>query len=226
LDFRQPLVTASPEVLAELRDQFADQLRAERDSTRLQAVSRLGELPGTAPLLQEFLAQRQTAADFPGWADGRACQLLVRDRPWPSLFGGEPSPLEQALQQEKFLEADRLTMKTLCAAAGEGAATRGWLYFTDVNRIETSQWQHLDRLWQVYSAGKFGISVQRKLWLAAGQNWEKLWLQIGWKRDGSFTRYPDGFTWSLEAPKGHLPLFNQIRGNKTLETVFRHPAWN
>ncbi|MFQ3680111.1 MAG: GUN4 domain-containing protein [Pseudanabaenaceae cyanobacterium] len=220
-------MTASPEVLAELREQFAAQLFADRDSIRLQAVSQLGEHPEAAPLLQEFLEQRRTAADFPGGADGRACQLLVRDRPWPySLFGGEPSPLEQALQREKFLEADRLTMQTLCATAGGGAAARGWLYFTDVNRIEAHQWQHLDRLWQVYSAGKFGISVQRKLWLAVGQNWEKFWLQIGWKRDGRFTRYPDGFTWSLEAPKGHLPLFNQIRGNNTLETVFRHPVWS
>ncbi|NJK60008.1 MAG: hypothetical protein HC918_06910 [Oscillatoriales cyanobacterium SM2_1_8] len=90
-------MTPPPEVLAELREQFAEQLNADRDSVRLQAVTRVGEVLEAAPLLQEFLEQRQTAADFPGWADGRACQLLVRDRPWPhSLFGGSPVPWNQA----------------------------------------------------------------------------------------------------------------------------------
>jgi GUN4-like len=50
-------------------------------------------------------------------------------------------------------------------------------------------------------------------------------LKIGWKKDGSFTRYPNEFIWSLDAPRGHLPLSNQLRGNKTMQAIFSHPAW-
>ena len=45
------------------------------------------------------------------------------------------------------------------------------------------------------------------------------------KKDGSFTRYPNEFIWSLDAPRGHLPLSNQLRGNKTMQAIFSHPAW-
>ncbi|MCS6959563.1 MAG: GUN4 N-terminal ARM-like repeat domain-containing protein [Pseudanabaenaceae cyanobacterium SKYGB_i_bin29] len=119
-----------------------------------------------------------------------------------------------------YQQADALTNKKMCEAAGEGALTRGWLYFTDVERIDLADLLTIDRLWLIFSEGKFGYSVQRRIWLNLGKNWEKLWQQIRWKQDGSFARYPSGFIWSLEAPRGHLPLSNQIRGNKTLEAIF------
>lgn len=31
------------------------------------------------------------------------------------------------------------------------------------------------------------------------------------EKDGYWTRYPSSFSWSLEAPEGHMPLINQLR---------------
>ncbi|MGB0562323.1 MAG: GUN4 domain-containing protein, partial [Spirulinaceae cyanobacterium] len=31
--------------------------------------------------------------------------------------------------------------------------------------------------------------------------------------------------WDLTAPKGHLPLSNQLRGVRTFEAILNHPAW-
>jgi hypothetical protein len=32
------------------------------------------------------------------------------------------------------------------------------------------------------------------------------------------------FTWSLDAPEGHMPLINQLRGVRLMDALLRHPA--
>jgi hypothetical protein len=66
--------------------------------------------------------------------------------------------------------------------------------------------------------------VQRRLWLQCQQRWDRLWPLLGWKNEGVWTRYPTAFTWSLEAPEGHLPLVNQLRGVRVMDALLRHPG--
>jgi hypothetical protein len=54
--------------------------------------------------------------------------------------------------------------------------------------------------------------------------WERLWPRLGWKLNGVWTRYPGSFTWSLEAPEGHMPLINQLRGVRLMDALLRHPG--
>ena len=56
-----------------------------------------------------------------------------------------------------------------------------------------------------------------------GGSYEKLWPRIGWKTDGVWTRYPKAFTWSLDAPEGHMPLVNQLRGVRLMDAYLNHP---
>jgi hypothetical protein len=135
------------------------------------------------------------------------------------------TPLQTLLSQQDFLEADKLTLQNLCELAGVGALQRKWLYFTEVNLFSIADLQTIDRLWLTYSEGKFGFSVQRNLWLGVGKNWDKFWPKIGWKTGNTWTRYPAEFIWDLSAPKGHLPLTNQLRGVRVMEALLTHPAW-
>ncbi len=134
-------------------------------------------------------------------------------------------PLEALLIQQDFESADRLTSIKLREIVGEASVKRGWLYFTEVAQINNTDLQTINDMWLAYSDGKFGYSIQRKIWLGLDKNWEKFWLQIGWKKENKFTRYPNEFIWNIDAPKGHLPLSNQIRGNKTIAALFSHPLW-
>jgi GUN4-like/ARM-like repeat domain, GUN4-N terminal len=145
--------------------------------------------------------------------------------PLPRSLKIDLAPLQALLADRLFEDADRLNSKIMCQLAGDGAATRGWIYFSEIAAIAPLDLQTIDQLWTIYSEGKFGYAIQRRLWASLGKKWEDFWLQIGWKKDGSFTRYPGGFSWNIKAPKGHLPLSNQIRGNKTMEAIFNHPAW-
>ncbi|MEM1426530.1 MAG: GUN4 N-terminal ARM-like repeat domain-containing protein [Cyanobacteria bacterium P01_H01_bin.130] len=135
-------------------------------------------------------------------------------------------PVQGCLMAHEFEEGDRQTLKLMCELAGPTAVARNWLYFTEASQFPALDLQALDRLWLIYSAGKFGFSVQQELWLGVQRDWEKFWPKIDWKEGNHWTRYPGEFQWTLDAPKGHLPLTNQLRGVRVMEALMNHPAWD
>jgi len=190
-------------------------------------------------VLMEFLLQRQS--DPPTWIEGKAYQVLyTADSPTAREFlqthfptgivplrserGIDYRQLQQLLSVQNFQAADCLTLQKLCELAGPAAVQRKWLYFTEVENFPQLDLQTINTLWLVHSEGKFGFSVQRELWLSS-PNWENFWPKIGWKTGNNWTRYPNGFTWNLAAPKGHLPLSNQLRGVRVIASLLSHPAW-
>ena len=142
----------------------------------------------------------------------------------PSEVGIDFDPLQQELLLENFEEADRLTSSTLRKLAGEAAVSRGYIYFTEVESIPGLDLITIDRLWKVYSQGKFGFTRQSSLLKSLDGQYDRLWPRIGWKKDGVWTRYPGAFTWSIEAPDGHMPLVNQLRGVRLMHALLNHSA--
>lgn len=135
-------------------------------------------------------------------------------------------PLQELLINQDFQEADKLTQNYLCKLAGLNEETkRGWLYFTDIAMIPAKDLINIDLLWQIYSRGKFGFSIQRQIWINNECKWNKFWQTIGWTKKNIPCRYPSEFMWTLEAPKGHLPLFNQLRGIQVISALFDHIVW-
>nr|YP_007878148.1 conserved hypothetical plastid protein [Calliarthron tuberculosum]AGA63759.1 conserved hypothetical plastid protein [Calliarthron tuberculosum] len=135
-------------------------------------------------------------------------------------------PLYKSLISNNFKEANFLTQIYLQELAGlKKNNKRQWLYFTDIIKLPSKDLKTIDALWRIYSEGKFGFSIQRNIWLYNDQNWDKLWNLIGWKINDIAIRYPNEFIWDHTAPKGHLPLFNQLRGVQVIATLFKHPAW-
>ncbi len=217
------------------------QLTSGSQKVQQQLIPQLATLgnPGLDVLI-EFLLERRSGS--PNWIDGKAYQILHAANYPPaqeflvSYFpnglvslqserGIDYSPLQQLLIAEDFQSADRMTLQKMCELAGAAAVQRKWLYFTEVENFTPTDLQTINTLWLVYSEGKFGFSIQREIWLSLGKNWEKFWTKIGWKNGNTWTRYPDGFTWNLTAPVGHLPLSNQLRGNRVIAALFSHPAW-
>lgn len=225
----------------EFVETFLAQLRAESEKNQLrlvQEVAAKGE-SGLDALMRWYL-ERKGATPTP--VDGTLHQCLVAANtpktqefvqtylaqgvvPLRSPANVDYTPLVTLLAAQDYEAGDRLTLAKLCELAGEAATQRGWLYFTEVEQFPIEDLQTIDQLWRVYSAGKFGYSVQRELWLKVGKNWEKLWPIIGWKQGNNWTRYPNEFTWDRSAPRGHLPLSNQLRGVRVIASLLTHPAW-
>ncbi|MBI1241062.1 GUN4 domain-containing protein [Umezakia ovalisporum] len=191
-------------------------------------------------VLMEFLQQQQ---DCPAtWIHGKVYQFLYNSDapqvkefllsrypegivPLKSESGIKYNSLQELLAIQDFQAADRVTVQKLCELAGPAAVQRKWLYFTEVENAPILDLQTINNLWLVHSEGKFSFSVQREIWLSVGKNWENLWPKIGWKSGNNWTRYPHQFTWDLSAPRGHLPLSNQLRGVRVMAALLSHPAW-
>jgi hypothetical protein len=157
------------------------------------------------PLLAEQLDRLDATGD--DWAPGTLVQLLVGESDalaeafWQrfpdgwlavsSAQGLDYAPLQRALIQGQFEEADRLTSAHLRQLAGTDAETRGYVYYSEVPPMAAADLESLDRLWVVYSQGRFGFSVQLRLLRSLAGRWDQLWPRLGWKQAGVWTRYPN-----------------------------------
>ncbi|NES97139.1 MAG: hypothetical protein F6K32_18265 [Desertifilum sp. SIO1I2] len=63
----------------------------------------------------------------------------------------------------------------------------------------------IDRLWVYYSQGRFGFSVQKQIYDAVGQNYDRFGDRLQWKVNQNWKNYAD-LNFSPQAPLGHLPL--------------------
>ena len=175
--------------------------------------------------------------DGDDWAAGWFLQVLKKhksiffeDKKYDNWFNTysenniEYDQLQLKLLEQNFEEADRLTSKFLRILAGKLAENRGYVFYSEVNNISVTDLQTIDRLWTIYSTGRFGFSIQARILKSVGIRYELLWPKIGWKKDGYWTRYPSSFDWSLDAPDGHMPLVNQLRGVRLMDSILRHPG--
>jgi hypothetical protein len=233
--------TTSVEGTSEEISRLASQFWNEPEKKQLELIPRLASAGEDGlSVLMDFLAA--TPIDPVNLVVGKAYQTLYQsssDRareflqtrfpngcvPLKSARGIDYRLLQQLLAQQDFQTADSLTRQKLCELAGEGAIARKYVYFTEVNNFPIEDLRTIDALWRVHSEGKFGFSVQRKLWISVGQDFPKLWPKIGWKNGNDWTKFPEEFIWSLDAPTGHLPLLNQLRGVRVAASLFAHPAW-
>jgi hypothetical protein len=237
-DFMTDHTTASGQnAIADLK-----RFQTESEKNQLQLIPKLvNQGESGLIVLREFLQSRQS--EPPNLVVGKAYQVLYQVNtpktaeflntyfpsgviPLKSERNIDYLPLQQLLRQQKFQEADSLTMKKLCELAGEGSIQRKWLYFTEVEQFPATDLKTINSLWWIHSEGKFGFSVQRRIWLSVGKDFNKLWPKIGWKQDNNWTQYPHEFIWDLSAPPGHLPLLNQLRGVRVAASLFSHPVWS
>jgi hypothetical protein len=221
-------------------DQLLDQFLQGSDRQARPLVKQLRQkLSDLVPLIGDRLASADREVE--SWRWGFLLQLLMeasgqpagvaQPDPFPEGWLQAPSaaaidyaPLQGHLLRQEFEAADRLTSSHLRQLAGPAAEQRGYVYFSEVAAMPALDLESLDRLWITYSLGRFGFSVQGQILRRCQGRWEELGPRLGWKQEGVWTRYPAAFTWSLEAPEGHMPLINQLRGVRLMDALLRHPA--
>eukprot|EP00262_Sarcandra_glabra_P018163 TRINITY_DN6448_c1_g1_i1.p1 TRINITY_DN6448_c1_g1~~TRINITY_DN6448_c1_g1_i1.p1 ORF type:complete len:260 (-),score=59.27 TRINITY_DN6448_c1_g1_i1:320-1099(-) len=142
--------------------------------------------------------------------------------------------LNHHLSTQNFLLADEETRKLLISLAGDAAQARGYVFFSEVQFISDSDLRTIDELWLRHSGGKFGYSVQKRIWEKSKRDFTKFFMKVGWMRkldtemeQYNYRSFPSEFIWELsdETPEGHLPLTNALRGTQLLNNIFLHPAF-
>ncbi|CAN8254213.1 unnamed protein product [Cochlearia groenlandica] len=138
------------------------------------------------------------------------------------------------LTNQDFKKADEETRRLLIQITGESAVKRGYVFFSEVKSISTEDLQAIDNLWTKHSQGRFGYSVQRKIWLKSKKDFTRFFIRVQWMKlldtevvQYNYRAFPDEFQWEIndETPLGHLPLTNALRGTQLLKCVLSHPAF-
>jgi predicted NACHT family NTPase len=119
--------------------------------------------------------------------------------------------LETFLKNGQWKEADQETSRLMLQIVGKEADQ--WLSVEDIQNFPCEDLRAIDKLWVDYSKGKFGFSVQKKVWIACGGVpgqydhgvYKKFADQVGWQRSGDWLSY-DELTFLSESSKNaHLP---------------------
>jgi hypothetical protein len=122
--------------------------------------------------------------------------------------------LEQLLAAGKWKEADEETYNKMLEVGGKqqlGHMIRGELiWMKDIINFSCPDWRAMDRLWVKYSKGRFGFSVQKRIYQNLGGTRQvsvAYYEAIGWKQKGEkeeLLLYSQ-LTFNSNAPSGHLP---------------------
>nr|ARX95778.1 hypothetical protein [Thorea hispida] len=192
--------------------------------------------------LLTFIIHRYTNKSIiTSWIDGQIFELLLKspfsivtnalkkDLPDGVICLDSESQINYKLLQEllvnnKFQEANKITEKILYQLSKKSNNHSKYrLYFSDIYTLPCQDLKIIDQLWKVHSKGLFGLSVQKNIWKANHKNWYQFYKTISWINSKDIYRhYPAEFIWDTSAPRGHLPLFNQIRGHHVLEALFTY----
>lgn len=107
------------------------------------------------------------------------------------------------LDTQKYEAADRETLSLMLRAAG--AEQRGYFELEDLETLSDDVLETLDRLWLQASDGRFGFSVQRRLYSETDGEYSQLGTRVGWVSAGKWFD-EESVRYHADAPEGHLPL--------------------
>ncbi|WP_223212319.1 GUN4 domain-containing protein, partial [Microcystis aeruginosa] len=145
--------------------------------------------------------------------------------------------LEDLLKRQQWKEADEETARVMLQVANR--TKERWLREEDIDNFPCEDLRTIDQLWLKYSNGKFGFSVQAKIYRELGGTrqynrrvWDAFGDRVGWRVNNSWIQmlanlennswmnqinlennswicYKD-VTFDLKAPLGHLPVMNGL----------------
>ncbi|MDB9493647.1 serine/threonine-protein kinase [Spirulina major CS-329] len=130
----------------------------------------------------------------------------------------QPSPLQVPARYQRLAEllkagdwrgADEETYKQTLAVAN--CIEEGCLDIESIEKFPCEDLRAIDQLWVHYSKGRFGFSVQKRIYQALGGTREydpKVWAAfgdaVGWRKGESW--FAEDLTFNTKADKGHLPV--------------------
>jgi predicted NACHT family NTPase len=127
--------------------------------------------------------------------------------------------LETSLKNGQWKEADQETIRLMLQIVGKEADQ--WFSEDDIQNFPCEDLRAIDKLWVDNSGGKFGFSVQKKIWLDCGgipENYDngvykKFADQVGWRRSEDWLSYNE-LTFLYEGSNhAHLPSLRSIDTN-------------
>ena len=124
--------------------------------------------------------------------------------------GVDYTKLRDLLATGEWQKADEETAQKMLEAAGR--TEHGWLTSEDIDRFPCEDLRTIDQLWVKYSNGRFGFSVQKRIYESLGGSreyydnkiWEAFGDWVGWRVNNKELYYNE-LKFNTKAPRAHLP---------------------
>jgi hypothetical protein len=206
--------------LAELQQQY-QKLAAQLEELQKQLHQAQAERNQVLALLENAAQERVLLRSQLEWVLYRLEQInpeqlqsiLIQLSEWfnntqtptylSSEIGIDYSVLQNLLAAGNWKKADQQTWELILKASVR--EEEGWIIVPEWENFPCTDLNTINWLWQHYSQGQFGFSVQEKIWEAANTNYTEFCDQVGWRVRESWLYYED-LTFNLNAPAGHLPV--------------------
>lgn len=161
---------------------------------------------------------------FPAFANGNIELFTSKNSPiYQSQIPQNPAPedsqnsspytqLEKLLAAGKWQEADEETYDVILKLTRRDRA--GGINTRVIKeKLSCEEIRSIDLLWRKYSEEKFGLSIQKSIYLETGnkleaynpQNYQIFGDQVGWREERKWKKY-DQLNFSQDTPQGHLPV--------------------
>lgn len=199
-DWRQTGLSVSPK----LRRVFDKLLHTDIDKRFQSAEDALKALEN--PFLGTIVPVQNKYPSKQSLVNSRNTQFSVSAN---NGLGADYRKLQLLLSNQKFEEADQETWRLLLEISNR--VEYGSLNIGSLRQFPLNDLQIIDQLWCLLSNGRFGFSVQKRIYERLGgsiifdfQIWQKLGGQVGWFNGEDWLTYSH-LTFDLDAPEGHLP---------------------
>jgi hypothetical protein len=147
--------------------------------------------------------------------------------------------LDELLKASKWKEADLETARIISSIAQNKLSENLpymylWPYYYYANSrnirvIPKKDLNIIDKLWKKYSNGRFGFTIQKRIWQSLGGGSDtthnSLEIQkqfgdkVGWRKNGDWLYYVD-LNYSKKAPYGHLPIIFMLYSDESQRCNF------
>ena len=137
-------------------------------------------------------------------------------------------PLEKYLKAQDWKAADHETYRLMIEQVDKDEGE--WFQLQELLTYPCDDMMKIDQCWVQYSQGKFGFSVQMKLWQECGSPrsynkvWEKFGDCVGWRTEGEWLSY-QSINPSLDSPPGHFPMGGFTSDCVLWDAAYRDWGW-
>ncbi|MDF5737829.1 MULTISPECIES: GUN4 domain-containing protein [unclassified Nostoc] len=217
--------------------------QAEAEKLRQQQANRLQQQQeqAEAEKLRQQQAQRlklqreQEEAERLGQEQQSTGNDLLSEK------GVDYTRLRDLLRDSEWKEADQETLAVMLKATGR--EKEGWLDIDSSKNFPCTDLRTIDQLWVKYSNGRFGFSVQKRIWESVGKDYEKFGDRVGWvkwrtvvvdkwfglkqqtEKQIEWLRYYSDLTFDTSASEGHLPAAGvNFLDVESVDVRAKHPA--
>ena len=171
-------------------------------------------------LIQEAMRQGANDLAYACWQETRrtldpAIEATLQALK-PALQSSRYAALEDLLKTQQWRKADEETYRLMITHPTVGKEEGQWFDRADLENFPCDDLKTLDQLWVQYSHGKWGFSVQKRIWQKCGSpmgyddDWEKFGDRVGWRKDGDWLSY-NNFTFDLKkSPTGEFPNISVV----------------